>query len=118
MIYLPIFLVITFLTIWLNKIIIEDSANTNQYWHIIQFYQQCFIYISFGLMIGISGVNPLKYYVDLAGYGLMYMFTYNTGLNLMRVLPIDHLNGRYDRFPFWLTVFLFLIGFTILIIAR
>jgi len=113
--YLIIFLMTTLLTAWLNVKFIRDAKGTDQYWHIAQLYQQCWIYLSYIFMNWINTTFPVKFALVLGGYAFMYMLIYNSLLNIMRRLKISHL-GRYDIFSFTTTIILFAIGFIWLII--
>lgn len=50
------------------------------------------------------------YLVKVVCWGMMFPFLFNTGLNLYRDLPIQHL-GKYDFLSFAQTVALFVLGF-------
>lgn len=115
-IYLLICLVTLFFTTWLNAKFIPDSSGKNQYWHIVQLYQVCWIHLSYILLIWFStSTFPVVFISVIIGFGLMYMLLYNSLLNIMRTLSISHL-GRYDFFKFETTIILAVIGLVWLIV--
>ena len=115
-IYLLICLVTLFFTTWLNAKFIPDSSGKNQYWHIVQLYQVCWIHLSYILLIWFSTLAfPVVFTSVIIGFGLMYMLLYNSLLNIMRTLSISHL-GRYDFFKFETTIILAIIGLVWLIV--
>jgi len=115
-IYLLICLVTLFFTTWLNAKFIPDSSGKNQYWHIVQLYQICWIHLSYILLIWFSTLAfPVVFTSVIIGFGLMYMLLYNSLLNIMRTLSISHL-GRYDFFKFETTIILAIIGLVWLIV--
>jgi len=115
-IYLLICLVTLFFTTWLNAKFIPDSSGKNQYWHIVQLYQVCWIHLSYILLIWFSTLAfPVVFTSVIIGFGLMYMLLYNSLLNIMRTLAISHL-GRYDFFKFETTIILAVIGLVWLIV--
>ena len=115
-IYLLICLVTLFFTTWLNAKFIPDSSGKNQYWHIVQLYQICWIHLSYILLIWFSTLAfPVVFTSVIIGFGLMYMLLYNSLLNIMRTLAISHL-GRYDFFKFETTIILAVIGLVWLIV--
>ncbi len=109
MIYLLIFLVTTFFTAWLNAKFINDSSGRGQYWHIVQFYQQIWIWTAFGIIVVFNDGDIIKYIVDACLYGMMYMLIYNSALDAFRRMNLTHL-GRYDILSFKGTVYLALAG--------
>ncbi len=116
LIYLAIFLITTFFTLWVNVKFIKDSSGVDQYWHKVQFYQQVWTWIAFGLFVVLGGGNAVQYAILAFGYGLCYMFLYNTSLNIMRgILDLGHLNPNFDL-PFKKTLLLFFIGLIIIIL--
>ena len=103
-------------TTWLNAKFIPDSSGKNQYWHIVQLYQICWIHLSYILLIWFSTLAfPVVFTSVIIGFGLMYMLLYNSLLNIMRTLAISHL-GRYDFFKFETTIILAIIGLVWLIV--
>jgi hypothetical protein len=105
-----VFLITTWFTVWLNAKFINDSKGTDQYWHIVQFMQQAWIWCAFGIFVFINNGDICNYIIRAACYGAMYMLIYNSSLNALRKLNISHL-GRYDFVSFRVTVVLFILGF-------
>lgn len=115
-IYLLICLITLFFTVWLNAKFIKDASGRDQYWHIVQFYQISWIYLSYILLVWFStSTFPITFVAVMVGFGLMYTLLYNSLLNILRLLKISHL-GRYDFFKFSTTVILAIIGLIWLII--
>ena len=116
LILLIIYLTTMFFTVWLNAKIIKDASGKDQYWHIVQFYQICWMYLSYGILIWVYNQEFPKHYVEVTiGFALMYMLLYNSLLNILRRMKISHL-GRYDKFSFKTTIILFIVGFIWLVI--
>ena len=93
-----------FLFTWYSHKLMKDVSGKDQYWHIPQ-------------MIFLIGIYLLPFvmtwHIDKLLFcfvmGLQFPFLFNSGLNIYRRLPINHL-GNYDFLKFWHTVILFLIG--------
>jgi len=117
--YLLIFLSLTFFTAWLNIKFIDDTAFKDQYWHKVQLYQQVWTWVVMGILILVTGgwSEVFIYALYAIAYGLMYMFIYNSALNLGRHKDIDNL-GTYDVFKFKTTVFLFLGGVGLVVLYQ
>ena len=112
-----VFLVTLFLFAWLNAKFIKDVSGRDQYWHHVQFYLWIWLYISFGLIAWSYGKSfPTDYVIRAIGWGFMWMFSYNSLLNALRALKINHL-GKYDKLSFPVTIILFLVGLLISILS-
>jgi len=116
LLYLLVCLVTLFFTSWLNAKFIKDVSGRDQYWHIVQLYQICWIHLSYILLIWFSTSEfPIVFCSVILGFGFMYILLYNSLLNIMRTLAISHL-GRYDFFKFNTTLILAGLGLAWLIV--
>ena len=88
----------------------NDTSKLNQYFHIPQMIFLVAIYLLPYMLTW-----NLEHLLFCFVMGLQFPFIFNSGLNGYRKLPIDHL-GKYDFLKFWLTVVLFIIGLTGLIL--
>lgn len=113
-VYLLIFLVTTGMTLWLNFKFIADSSGIDQYWHIVQLYQQIWVWIGYGIIVIVNGGNIGLYVWNAIGYGLCYMFIYNSYLSISRHYKITHVS-RYDITSFFNILILFIIGVLLLL---
>jgi hypothetical protein len=108
------FILNTFLFTWYSSKLLRDVSGADQYWH----YPQMFLLIGFFLM-PLAVYSTLKskaeYLIRVVCWGMMFPFLFNSGLNLYRDLPIQHL-GSYDFLNFAQTVALFVLGFLFTII--
>ena len=108
------FILNTFLFTWYSSKLMPDLSGVSQYWHI----PQMLLLIGFYLM-PLAVYSTLKskaeYLVRVVCWGMMFPFLFNSGLNLYRSLPIQHL-GKYDFLSFVQTVALFVLGFLFTII--
>lgn len=108
------FILNTFLFTWYSSKLLKDVSGSDQYWH----YPQMFMLVGFFLMplaVYSSMQSKAEYFLRAVNWGMMFPFMFNSGLNLYRGLPIDHL-GRYDFLNFWQTIVLFIIGLTFTIV--
>jgi len=96
----------TFLFTWYSSKLLKDVSGRDQYWHI----PQVIMLISFFLMPVVVASFKIDYLIRVCLFGMMFPFLFNTGLNLYRGLPVNHL-GKYDFLKYWQTVLLFIIGF-------
>lgn len=99
------FLFTTILFTWYSVHLIRDVSGVDQFWH----YPQMIFLIAIYLMPLIVARNKLVYLYRICCYGVMFPFIFNTGLNIGRGLPLDHL-GRYDFLAYWQTVVLAIVG--------
>jgi hypothetical protein len=115
-----IFFVTLFFTTWLNVKFSNDASGRDQYWHIVQMYQQAWYYISYMFVMFLFGRNFEfiwhNFLIPLIAWACMYMFLYNSFLNALWKLKISYL-GSYDRFKFSTTVKLFIVGLIITILS-
>lgn len=96
-------------TIWLfiwytAKLLNKKNILIDGYWHIPQVMFLIAVYC-----LPIVWLHNLYIVLFTTAYGLMFPFFFNTGLNIYRKLPIQHL-GKYDWLSFPITVILFIAG--------
>jgi hypothetical protein len=99
------FLFNTFLFTWYSAKLLRDVSGIDQYWHI----PQMIMLYGFFLMPLIVAKNKIQYLIRLICFSLTFPFLFNSGLNLYRDLPINHL-GKYDFLNYTQTVGLFFLG--------
>ena len=95
------FIINTFLFTWYTDKLLNNKM-TDGYWHI----PQLLMLIGFFLMPIAVAKYKVQYLIRVALFGCMFPFLFNTGLNLYRGLPYNHL-GKYDFLSFAQTVALF-----------
>src|SRR5574338_55636 len=89
----------TFLFTWYSSKLMKDVSGIDQYWH----YPQLFLLIGFFLMplsVYSALQSKTEYFIRTVCWGMMFPFLFNSGLNLYRDIPINHL-GKYDFLNFW-----------------
>ena len=99
------FLFNTFLFTWYSAKLLRDVSGIDQYWHI----PQMLMLYGFFLMPLLVAKNKIQYLIRLICFSLTFPFLFNSGLNLYRDLPINHL-GKYDFLSFEQAIALFCVG--------
>jgi len=87
-----------------SKLLYYKNSLADGYWHIPQTLFLIAVYL-----LPVVWIHNLSIVLFTAAYGLIFPFFFNTGLNIYRKLPIQHL-GKYDWLSFPVTLVLFIAG--------
>lgn len=101
-----------FLFTWYSSKLLKDVSGRNQYWHTPQMIFLINVYL-----LPYVATRDFNILLTTFALGLQFPFIFNSGLNLYRRLPINHL-GEYDFLKFYQTIILLIIGITLLILQK